>query len=173
VHIKYNLDRNRNIQTHCLFLDHPLNKRMITMNNPQFSTYGASLLRVSLGGLFLAHAGLKYFVFTPGGTAQFFESVGLPGPLAYAVLAAETLGGIALILGVYTRLVALALVPVLLGAIATVHASAGFFFTNEKGGWEFPAFWAVALVVQALIGDGALALRPTTFGQASNRLANA
>jgi putative oxidoreductase len=131
------------------------------MKDTHISTYGATLLRVSLGGMFLAHAGLKYFVFTPAGTAQFFESVGMPGPLAYAVLAAETLGGAALILGLYTRIVALALVPILLGAIATAHASAGFFFNNPNGGWEFPAFWSVALIVQALIGDGAFALKTT------------
>lgn len=118
----------------------------------------ALILRVSLGALFLAHGGLKLFVFTPAGTAGFFQSVGLPGPLAYLVIAAEILGGIALILGVKTRIVSLALIPVLLGAIATVHLSAGFFFSNANGGWEYPAFWIVALVVQALIGDGALSL---------------
>jgi putative oxidoreductase len=131
------------------------------MQDNQLGSYGATLLRVSLGGLFLAHAGLKFFVFTPAGTAKFFESVGVPGPLAYAVLAAEIVGGIALILGAYTRIVAIALVPILLGAIATVHASVGFFFSNPNGGWEFPAFWIVALIVQALIGDGAFALKAT------------
>jgi putative oxidoreductase len=135
----------------------------MTMNTTSLSAYGATLLRTTLGGLFLAHAGLKYFVFTPAGTAQFFESVGVPGPLAYAVIAAEALGGLALILGLYTRVVALALIPILLGAIASVHASAGFFFSNANGGWEFPAVWAVALLVQAMIGDGALALRPTAL----------
>jgi putative oxidoreductase len=129
------------------------------MSNADFGAFGAALLRITLGGLFLAHAGLKFFLFTPAGTAQFFESVGLPEGLAYAVLVAETIGGFALILGVYTRLVALALAPILMGAIVTVHASAGFFFDNPKGGWEYPAMWAVALVVQALIGDGAFALR--------------
>ncbi len=132
------------------------------MKTDTLSDYGATLLRATLGGLFLAHAGLKYFVFTPAGTVQFFDSVGVPGALAYAVLAAEVIGGVALILGVYTRIVALALVPILLGAIFTVHASAGFFFSNPNGGWEFPAVWAVALIVQSLIGDGAFALRPTT-----------
>jgi putative oxidoreductase len=131
------------------------------MNTGSLNAYGATLLRVTLGGLFLAHAGLKYFVFTPAGTAQFFESVGLPGGLAYAVLTAEVVGGTALILGLYTRIVALSLIPILLGAIVSVHASAGFFFNNPNGGWEFPAVWAVALMVQALIGDGAFALRPT------------
>ena len=119
----------------------------------------ATVLRVSLGVLFLAHVGLKLFVFTPAGTAGYFASLGLPGPLAYLVIAAELFGGIALILGVYSRWVSLALVPILLGAIYAVHGAAGFFFTNEGGGWEFPAFWAVTLGVQALLGNGAYALK--------------
>jgi putative oxidoreductase len=138
------------------------------MNDKTLTDYGATLLRTTLGGLFLAHAGLKYFVFTPGGTAQFFESVGMPGGIASAVIAAEALGGVALILGLYTRIVALALVPILIGAIVSVHATAGFFFSNPNGGWEFPAVWALALIVQALIGDGAFALR-STFAPANPR----
>lgn len=119
----------------------------------------ATLLRVSMGVLFLAHAGLKLFVFTPAGTAGYFASLGLPGPLAYLVIAAELFGGLALILGVYSRWVSLALVPILLGSIYVPHGAAGFFFSNEGGGWEFPAFWTVTLVVQALLGDGAFALK--------------
>lgn len=119
----------------------------------------ATILRVSMGVLFLAHAGLKLFIFTPAGTVGYFASLGLPGPLAYLVIAAELLGGIALILGVYSRWVSLALVTILLGSIYVPHGAAGFFFSNEGGGWEFPAFWAVALVVQALLGDGAFALK--------------
>lgn len=129
------------------------------MIDTRTAPFAALLLRLTLGGLFLAHASLKLFVFTPAGTAKFFGSVGLLPELAYAVIAAETLAGIALILGVYSRWVALAAVPILLGAIVTVHGSAGFFFNNPKGGWEYPAFWAIALVVQALLGDGAYALR--------------
>ena len=56
-------------------------------------------------------------------------------------------------------LVGAALVPILLGSIYVPHGAAGFFFSNEGGGWEFPAFWAVTLVVQALLGDGAFALK--------------
>lgn len=119
----------------------------------------ATILRVSMGVLFLAHAGLKLFIFTPAGTVGYFASLGLPGPLAYFVIAAELFGGIALILGAYSRWVSLALVPVLLGSIYVPHGAAGFFFSNEGGGWEFPAFWAVTLVVQALLGDGAFALK--------------
>lgn len=119
----------------------------------------ATILRVSMGVLFLAHAWLKLAIFTPAGTAGFFESLGFPGFLAYLVIAAELLGGIALILGVWSRWVSLALVPVLLGSIYAPHGAAGFFFSNEGGGWEFPAFWAIALVVQALLGDGAWAAK--------------
>jgi putative oxidoreductase len=119
----------------------------------------AAILRVSMGLLFLAHAGLKLFVFTPAGTAGYFASLGLPEPLAYLVIAAELFGGIALILGVYSRWVSLALIPILLGSIYVPHGAAGFFFSNEGGGWEFPAFWAVTLVVKALLGDGAFALK--------------
>jgi putative oxidoreductase len=128
------------------------------MIDSRTAPYAALLLRVSLGALFLAHAGLKFFVFTPAGTAKFFASVGMPAELAYVVISAEVLAGFALILGVWTRAVALAATPILLGAIFTVHGPAGFFFTNPHGGWEYPAFWAVALIVQALLGDGAYAL---------------
>lgn len=118
----------------------------------------ALILRVTLGALFLAHAGLKILVFTPAGTAQFFTSIGLPGALAYLIILAELLGGIALILGYQTRLVALALVPVMLGTIIFSHGANGFFFSNAGGGWEYPGFWTLALIVQALIGGGTLAL---------------
>lgn len=119
----------------------------------------ATILRVSMGAMFLAHAWLKFAIFTPAGTMTYFESLGLPGGLAWLVMLAELAGGIALILGVATRWVALALVPVILGSIYTPHGAAGFFFSNPGGGWEFPAFWAVALIAQALLGDGAFALK--------------
>lgn len=128
------------------------------MIDTRTAQYAALLLRVALGVLFLAHVALKIFVFTPTGTASFFGSIGLPPALAYVVMTAELLGGIALILGVWTRLVAVALIPIMLGAIVTVHGAAGFFFSNAHGGWEYPAFWAVTLLVQALLGDGAYAL---------------
>jgi putative oxidoreductase len=128
------------------------------MIDSRTAPYAALLLRVSLGALFLAHAALKFFVFTPAGTAKFFASVGMPPELAHVTISAEVIIAIALILGVWTRVAALAATPILLGAIFTVHGPAGFFFTNPHGGWEYPAFWAVALIVQALLGDGALAL---------------
>ena len=129
------------------------------MNNANGANLAALLLRVSMGILFLAHAGLKIFVFTPAGTAGFFESLGFPGPLAYLVIAAELIGGNALIAGLWTRWVSIALIPVLLGSIYAPHGAAGFFFSNPNGGWEFPAFWAVALAALALLGNGAYALQ--------------
>lgn len=119
----------------------------------------ATILRVTMGLMFLAHAHLKVFVFTPAGTAGYFASLGFPGPLAYLVIAAEIVGGLALILGFHSRWVSLALVPILLGSIYAPHGAAGFIFSNEGGGWEFPAFWAITLIVQALLGDGAFALK--------------
>ena len=128
------------------------------MNDARMTNTAALLLRLSLGTMFVAHALLKYFVFTPAGTAKFFESVGLPGALGYVTIAVELIGGALLILGVRTRIVALALVPVLLGA-TWVHSGNGWLFTSPNGGWEYPAFWTVALIVQALLGDGAYSLR--------------
>ncbi len=120
--------------------------------------WGATLLRVSLGAMWIAHALLKLLVFTLPGTARFFGSVGFPGFLAYPVFAAELLGGLMLVLGLYARQAALALVPVMLAAMS-VHLGNGWVFTSPGGGWEYPLFLAVASVVQWLVGDGAWALR--------------
>ena len=135
------------------------------MTDSRNPAVAALLLRVSLGTMFIAHALLKYFVFTLPGTAQFFESIGLPGTLGYVTFAAELVGGVLLIAGVHVRVVALALVPILLGA-TWAHSGNGWLFNAPKGGWEYPAFWTVTLVVQALLGDGALALRPSVRSSA-------
>jgi len=122
----------------------------------RYQAYGPTLLRVALGIIFLAHSAyLKVFVFTIAGTVGFFESLGLPGISAYAVLAIEAVGGVLLILGVRVRETAAALVVVSLGATWT-HSSSGWLFTNEGGGWEYPLFLAVASTVQLLLGPGAL-----------------
>ncbi|WP_445680512.1 DoxX family protein [Radicibacter daui] len=123
--------------------------------------YAALVLRLVLGVAFVAHLALKLFVFTPAGTAGFFASLGLPPALAYLTMLGEAVAAVSLLLGIWTRIGALIGVPILLGAIVMVHGAAGFFFNNPNGGWEYPAFWAVALIVQALLGDGALALKPT------------
>ena len=120
--------------------------------------YAALILRVSLGIMFIAHGLLKIMVFTLPGAAGFFESVGFPGWMAYVVAYAEVGGGLLLISGFAVRAVSIALTPILLGA-TYVHLGAGWVFSNEGGGWEYPAFLTVATVVQALLGPGKFALR--------------
>ncbi len=124
-----------------------------------FAPYAATLLRLALGVLFLVHALTKLLVFTPAGTAAFFESLGLPGVLGYLTIAVELAISAALLLGIYARWIGLLGVPLLLGTIVTVHGANGFSFANAGGGWEYPAFWALALVVLFLLGDGRWTLR--------------
>ena len=123
------------------------------MIDPRTAPYAALVLRVSLGLMYIAHSlVLKHFTFTLPGTAQFFESLGLPGVLAYLTFWAELIGGLALVAGFGTRAVALGLIPVLAGA-AWVHAGNGWVFSAANGGWEYPVFLIAASLVQALLGD--------------------
>lgn len=118
---------------------------------------GITLLRLAMGVMFLSHGLLKVLVFTLAGTVGFFESLGLPGFLAYLVTFAEIIGGVLLIIGFKTRLVAWAMTPVLLGA-TWAHLGNGWVFSNANGGWEYPLFLTVAGIALALSGPGALAL---------------
>src|SRR5262245_10101615 len=119
--------------------------------------YAATLLRVSLGGMYIAHSLiLKHFTFTLPGTAQFFSSIGLPPALAYLTFWAELIGGLLLVAGIGSRWVALALVPILLGA-TWVHIGNGWVFSARNGGWEYPVFLIAVSFVQALLGDGRFA----------------
>ena len=128
------------------------------MLDSRTAPYAATLLRVSLGAMFIAHSLiLKHFTFTLPGTAQFFESLGLPGPLAYLTFWAELVGGALLVAGIGSRWVALALVPVLAGA-TWVHLGNGWVFSAQNGGWEYPVFLIAASLVQALLGDGRYAV---------------
>jgi putative oxidoreductase len=111
---------------------------------------GTSLLRVALGVMWIAHALLKLLVFTLPGTAQYFESVGFPGFLAYPVFAAELLGGIALLAGFRTQWVSWGLVPIMAVA-AWVHAPNGWVHTSPGGGWEYPVFLIVASIALGLL----------------------
>jgi putative oxidoreductase len=120
------------------------------MSSFDLNRTGAGVLRISLGLMYLAHSVvLKYFMYTLAGTAQYFASIGLPEALAYAVFAAEAVGGVLLVLGVQTRWIALGLIPVLLGA-AWAHIGNGWVFSNPNGGWEYPLYLIVISVVVAL-----------------------
>jgi putative oxidoreductase len=106
------------------------------MNDTTNASYAALLLRVSLGLMFLAHGlVLKVLTFTIPGTVGYFQSI-----------------------GVRTRLISLLLLPILIGATLQ-HTGNGWVFSNQGGGWEFPVFWTVALLVQALLGAGAYAVK--------------
>ncbi|OUS04807.1 hypothetical protein A9Q96_13950 [Rhodobacterales bacterium 52_120_T64] len=140
------------------------------MNNYNQSDYAAFALRVSSGSLFIAHGLLKVMVFTIPGTVGYFESLGLPPIIAYLTIIAELGGGLALILGVATRLVSLALIPVLLGAL-WAHAGNGWAFSSAGGGWEYPALWAVLQASVVLLGGGAYALRIPVLEKTLGRFA--
>ena len=128
------------------------------MENKSTTEFGITLLRASLGIMFIAHGLLKVLVFTPAGTVGFFESIGYPGFFAYWVMIAEIGGGVLLLAGIYTRLVSLALLPVLAGA-ALVHLPNGWVFSAEGGGWEYPVFLFVVTLSQAIFGSGRYALK--------------
>ena len=128
------------------------------MIDSRTAPYAATVLRVSLGAMYIAHSlVLKHFMYTLPGTAQFFASLGLPAALAYATFWAELIGGVLLVAGIGTRWVALGLIPILLGA-AWVHTGNGWVFSAPNGGWEYPVFLIAASLVQALLGDGKLRL---------------
>ena len=128
------------------------------MTDLRMAQYAALILRLSLGTMLIAHAGLKLFTFTLAGTAGYFESLGLPGFIAYAAFFAELTAGIMLVAGFHARWAAAATFPILAGTIVFVHGAAGWLFTNQGGGWEYPAFLMTASVAQMLLGDGAFAL---------------
>lgn len=138
-----------------------MNSVQTPISDTLFHSHATALLRVSLGVMALTHGLMKVLVFTLPGTVAYFESLGLPGFLAYLTIAGELGGGLTLILGIYTRWVSLAMIPLLLGA-ASVHLGNGWMFSNQGGGWEFPVFWAVALLVQAGLGGGSFSLTDRT-----------
>ena len=140
------------------------------MTNQPNVDFAAFVLRVSTGILFLAHGLLKVLVFTIPGTVGFFESLGLPGFVAYLTILGELGGGVALILGIATRPISIALLPILLGA-TWAHSGNGWSFSGTGGGWEFPLFWVVAQIVVALLGAGAFAVRIPVLEKALGKFA--
>ncbi len=128
------------------------------MTDTKTNDYAFAALRAASGIAFIAHGLMKLMVFTPAGTAAYFESMGIPGFLSYLVILGEIGGGLALILGVAVRLVSIPLVLILLGAV-WAHAGNGWFFSNPNGGWEYPLFWAVIQAAIGVVGAGAFALR--------------
>lgn len=124
----------------------------------------ALFLRIALGVMFLAHGLTKLLVFTPAGTAQFFISLGFPGFVGYLTILFEIGGGILLLLGILTRLIAtLAVIQMIV--ISFIHSTNGWSFNNAGGGWEYPAFMAIAALSLALLGCGKFSLLPAKYRQ--------
>ena len=131
------------------------------------SSWAITVVRVVLGVIFFAHGAQKVLGWFGGyglkGTTGYLTSIGLPRPIAYLVCFFEFLGGIGLIFGFLTRLAALAVLIVMIGAIAKVHAKNGFFLNWELGPGKGHGYEVnVALIAMALAcllaGGGSVAL---------------
>lgn len=119
----------------------------------QLQGWAITTLRVVVGIVFLAHGGQKLFVWGFGGVAGFLGQVGIPAPMLVAVVVTlvELLGGLALLLGLFTRWAAIPLAIDMLVAILAVHLKAGFFLPN---GFEFALTLLAANLALILLGSG-------------------
>jgi len=127
------------------------------IDDGDFAPYGATLLRVALGTMWLAHGMFKLMVFGVSGLAGWLPTIGFPAWTAAPLIAAEIGAGALILLGVHGRLVSLAMVPVMIGA-ASVHIGNGWVFSAAGGGWEYPVFLVVASLAHFALGDGRFAL---------------
>ncbi len=113
----------------------------------------ALLVRASLGGMWLAHAGLKLFIFSIAGFGAWLATQGIPAWLAWPVFLVEFIGGLCVLVGWYGREVNIFLIPILLVA-AWTHLGNGWVHTSAGGGWEYPVFLVAVSLIYVLIGDG-------------------
>jgi putative oxidoreductase len=125
--------------------------------SPRQLSLGIALVRIITGVVFLAHGCQKFFVFGIAGATAAFGQMGVPAPSITAPLVAivEVAAGIALILGLLTRLAALGLAINMLGAIFLVRLKGGFFIPN---GAEYETVLFVACVALVIAGAGALSI---------------
>jgi putative oxidoreductase len=128
------------------------------MIDQRYAPYAATLLRASLGAMWISHALLKLLVFTIAGFQGFLASHGMPVFVAWPVVLLELAGGTLILLGFHGRIASLLLLPILAGAMAA-HLGNGWVFSNANGGWEYPLFLIAMSVVHGLLGDGAFALK--------------
>ena len=140
------------------------------MNQPALTTSARTILRVIAGFLFAAHGWQKFSEFTIPGTQAAFTQMGVPAAQVAAPVIAtlELVGGIALILGVLTRVFAALLAVDMLGALFLVHASAGVFAAT--GGYELVLILAAAALAVALVGAGKVSVDKVLFGRANSKL---
>ncbi len=123
--------------------------------------YGALVLRVVLGVIYIAHAYLAVAVIGPAKFIEYQRATHIPLPEigAWYVIVAHGLGGILLILGLMVRWAALANIPIMAGALWFVHLREGFFVLTGKIGYEYVLVMLGATIAQALLGAGAFTLR--------------
>jgi putative oxidoreductase len=124
----------------------------------QTQQLGIAILRIVVGIVFTVHGAQKLFDFGFGGVTHMFQSIGIPWPhiAAIVVTLVEFGGGIALILGLFTRYAAILLAVNMCVAVGKVHLHKGFFVS--KGGYEFALTLLAACVALALAGPGSPAL---------------
>ncbi|MBE4718297.1 DoxX family protein [Pseudarthrobacter sp. AB1] len=141
------------------------------MNQSRLITTAITVLRVILGFLFAAHGWQKFNEWTIAGTQAAFTQMGVPAANISAPLVAglELAGGVALILGVLTRVVAALLALNMIGALLLVHAPAGVF--ADKGGYELVLLLGAAALALALTGAGRMSVDRALFGRKGSKLA--
>lgn len=122
-------------------------------DNQSMKSIGVGLLRIHFGVILLAHGWLKVSIFTVDGTVNYFASIGLPAVIAYLVIFGELVGGLAILLGIQTRLASLFTVPIVLGA-AIMNSGNGWLHSANGGGWEYAASLTVIAVAITLMGSG-------------------
>jgi putative oxidoreductase len=125
--------------------------------SPRQIDLGLAILRVVVGTVFVAHGGQKLFVYGLDGVAGSFGQMGIPAAGLFGPLTAfaEFFGGLALVAGLLTRLAAAGTTAVMAGAIAFVHAKAGFFL---PAGSEFALTLLASSALLALTGAGRYSL---------------
>jgi len=140
------------------------------MNQSTLTTSARTILRIVAGFLFAAHGWQKFNEFTIAGTQAAFAQMGVPAAnLAAPVIATlELVGGVALILGVLTRVFAALLAVNMLGALFLVHAPAGIYAAT--GGYELVLILAAAALAVALVGAGKVSVDKVLFGRSGSRL---
>ena len=124
-------------------------------------SYGALVLRVVLGAVYVAHAYLALVVMGPAQAIEYQRAMHMPLPEigAWYLIVAHGLGGILLILGLMVRWAALANIPIMAGALWFVHLQQGFFILGDKVGYEYALLLLGATIAQALLGAGAFTLK--------------
>ena len=129
-------------------------------SDPRRHGLGLTLVRVITGIIFMAHGGQKLFSFGIAGVTAGFTQMGVPFPGITAPLVAivEFFGGLALVIGLLTRLAALGLAIDMLGAIFLVHIAAGFFMPQ---GYEFALLLFTTCLALVIAGPGRYAIDDT------------